>query len=70
MNQENILLFIQGVKGLPILCDGFYKHVFDPERSPERLEDFLSELFEEKVVIEQVLTKEGNKLLEKSTSEF
>ena len=66
-NQENILGFIQGVKGLPILYDGFYKYVFDPERHPERLEDFLSELFGQKVHIEQVLAKEGNKLSEESS---
>lgn len=44
-NRNDILDFIQGNKGLPILYDGFYKHIFDPERNPERLEDFLSELF-------------------------
>ena len=63
-NRNDILDFIQGNKGLPILYDGFYKHVFDPERHPERLEDFLSQLFGEPVVIEQVLAKEGNKLVE------
>ena len=36
-NQEDILGFVQGIKGLPILYDGFYKYVFDPERHPERL---------------------------------
>lgn len=66
-DQNDILEFIQGVKGLPILYDGFYKYVFDPERHPERLEDFLSELFGEKVVIERVLTKEGNKLAEEGS---
>ena len=66
-NQNDILEFIQGNKGLPILYDGFYKHIFDPERNPERLEDFLSELFGEKVVIEQVLSKEGNKLVEEGS---
>ena len=66
-NREDILAFIQGTKGLPILYDGFYKYIFDPERNPERLEDFLSELFGEKVVIEQVLSKEGNKLVEEGS---
>ena len=66
-DQEDILGFIQGVKGLPILYDGFYKYTFDPERNPERLEDFLSQLFGEQVVIEQVLAKEGNKLAEEGS---
>ena len=66
-DQEDILGFIQGVKGLPILYDGFYKYIFDPERHPERLENFLSELFGQSVSIEQVLAKEGNKLSEESS---
>ncbi len=65
--REDIVEFIQGIKGLPILYDGFYKHVFDPECNPERLEDFLSELFGESVKIEQVLAKEGNKLVEEGS---
>ena len=66
-DQEDILGFIQGVKGLPILYDGFYKYIFDPERHPERLEDFLSELLGQKVCIEQVLAKEGDKLSEEGS---
>ena len=65
--QEDLLEFVQGNKGLPILYDGFYKHVLDPERNPERLEDFLTELFGQKVVIEQVLAKEGNKLADEGS---
>ncbi len=66
-HQEDVLAFIQGMKGLPILYDGFYKYVFDPEKHPERLESFLSELFGQPVVIEQVLTKEGIQLAEVGT---
>ena len=66
-HQEDILAFIQGNKGLPILYDGFFKYVFDPERHPERLEDFLSEILGQKVKIEEVLAREGNKLVEEGT---
>ena len=66
-DQNDILDFMQGNKGLPILYDAFYKYVFDPELHPERLEDFLSELFGEKIVIERVLAKEGNKLAEEGS---
>lgn len=66
-HQEDILAFIQGKKGIPILYDGFFKHVFDPEVHPERLEDFLSEVLGQKVVIEEVLAREGNKLAEEGT---
>lgn len=63
-HQEEVLEFIQGNRGLPILYDGFYKYVLDPERHPERLESFLSNLFGQEVEIEQVLSREGNKLVE------
>ena len=66
-DQEDILAFLQGNKGLPILYDSFYKYVLDPERVPERLEGFLSELFGQKVTIEQVLAKEGNKLVDEGS---
>ena len=66
-HQEDILAFIQGNKGLPILYDGFFKYVFDPERHPERLEDFLSEVLGQKVKIEEVLAREGNKLAEEGS---
>lgn len=66
-HQEDILAFVQGNKGLPILYDGFFKYVFDPERHPERLKDFLSEVLGQKVIIEEVLEREGNKLAEGGT---
>ncbi len=66
-HQEDILAFVQGSKGLPILYDGFYKYIFDPERHPERLESFLTEFLGQPVVIEQVLSKEGTQLSEEGT---
>ncbi len=66
-HQEDILAFVQGKKGLPILYDSFFKYIFDPERHPERLEDFLSEVLGQKVKIEEVLAREGNKLAEEGT---
>ena len=65
--QEDIIGFVQGNKGLPILYDGFFKYIFDPERHPERLEDFLSEVLGQDVKIEEVLAREGNKLVEEGT---
>lgn len=63
-HQDNLLAFIQGNKGLPILYDGFYKYVLDPTRHPKRLESFLSEVLEQPVTIMEVLTKEGSQLAE------
>ena len=63
-HQENLLSFIQGNKGLPILYDGFYKYVLDPTRHPKRLESFLSEVLGQPVTIVEILTKEGSQLAE------
>ena len=65
--QDDILDFIQGNKGLPILYDGFFKYVLDPERHPERLESLLSDVLGQKITIEQVLLKEGNQLNEEGS---
>lgn len=65
--QRDILAFVRGIKGLPILYDGFFKYVFDPERYPERLENFLSEVLGQAVKIEEVLSREGNKLAEEGS---
>ncbi len=66
-DQETILGFLQGTRGLPVLFDGFYKYVMDPERHPERLESLLSNLFGQKVTIQEVMTKEGLQLVEKGS---
>jgi len=62
--QEHILDFIQGNRGLPILYDSFFKNILDPVNTPERLEDFLSLLLNQRVSIADVLTKEGSQLAE------
>ena len=62
--QEQILEFIQGNRGLPILYDSFFKTVMDPINTPERLEAFLSLLLGQAVKIIDVLTKEGSQLTE------
>ncbi len=60
--QEKILDFIQGNRGLPILYDSFFKRIMNPETHPERLEQFLSALLEQPVRIRSVLPVEGTKL--------
>ncbi len=60
--QEKILDFIQGNRGLPILYDSFFKKIINPETHPERLEQFLSALLEQPVRIRSVLPVEGTKL--------
>lgn len=62
--QEQVLEFIQGIRGLPILSDSFFKVIMDPFTTPERLEGFLSCLLGQKVVIVDVLTRDGTQLVE------
>ena len=60
--QEKILDFIRGNRGLPILYDSFFKRIMNPDTHPERLEQFLSALLEQPVRIRSVLPVEGTKL--------
>ena len=53
--RQEFLDFCTGVKGIKLLYDGFFKEIMNPETVPERLEDFLSELLNQKVKIVEVL---------------
>ena len=63
-DQEKLLLFLEGKKGLQILNDRFYKKVFNPEIFPERLESFISSVMGERVTIERILSREGTRIAE------
>lgn len=65
--QKNILEFLQGIRGLPILYDCFFKTILDPYITPERLERFLSCLLGQTIRIKGVLTREGSQLAEKGS---
>ena len=47
--QEEFLDFCTGNKGIKILYDAFFKEILNPESAPERLEEFLSLILEQKV---------------------
>lgn len=66
-HQERLLEFIQGNKGLPIIYDTFFKKVFNPSETPERLERFLSCLMEQKIRIIDVIPREGTQMSEKGS---
>ena len=53
--QEEFLDFCTGNKGIKILYDAFFKEILNPESAPERLEEFLSLILEQKVKILKVL---------------
>lgn len=60
--QERILSFIQGNRGLPIIYDNFFKKIMDPVLHPNRLEHFLSAILKQPIHIHAVLPREGTKL--------
>jgi len=66
-HQEQVLEFIQGIRGLPILYDSFFKKVFNPSSAPDRLEHFLSCLMEQKIRIVHVIPREGSQLVDKGS---
>ena len=60
--QEKVLSFIAGQRGLKITYDSFFERIMSPLLHPERPESLLSELLGEPVHIESVLPKEGIRL--------
>ncbi len=65
--QERLLIFIQGAKGLKITYDAFFKYVMNPEVHPSRLEEFLSAVLNQKITIHAVLPIEGTRMAEKGS---
>ena len=63
--QEKLLDFLWGKRGLEIVYDPFFQHIFHPKQHPERLESFLSEYLGNPAKIKQVLPREGIHLTEK-----
>ena len=60
--QEKLLSFMEGNRGLQITYDSFFKKIMDPDSHPERLESFLSAVLNQRVRIWTVLPHEGIKL--------
>lgn len=61
-DQEEFLDICTGVKGLKVVYDGVFKEIFNPETTPERLEELLSLLLRRKVRIKAVLPNDGARL--------
>lgn len=64
--QEEFLDFCTGVKGIKMTYDTFFKEIFNPELSPERLSDFLSEILEQKVKILHVLPNDTTRIADEN----
>ncbi len=65
--REYFLDVCTGVRGVKMLYDGFFKTIFDPDVVPERLEELLSLLLEQKVKILKVLPNDSSRIAEESS---
>lgn len=64
--QNEFLDFCTGVKGVKMLYDSFSKEILNPETTPERVDELLSLLLEEKVRVVEVLPNDSTRLADKS----
>lgn len=60
--QELFLDYCTGVRGVKMFYDQYFKITMNPETSPERLEDILSLILQEKVQILQILPNESTRI--------
>lgn len=65
--QEDFLNFCTGVRGIKLLYDGFFKEIMNPEHSPERLNDFLSQALRKKVKVLTVLPADSARIADESS---
>lgn len=65
--QKEFLDFCTGVRGVSILYDAFFKEIFNPENTPERLEELLSLILKKKVKIIMVLPNDSTRIAEESS---
>lgn len=65
--QEGFLDICTGVRGLKFLQDSFFKEILNPEYVPERFNDFLSCLLEEKVRVLKVLAGDSVRIADEAS---
>ncbi len=65
--QQEFLNFCTGAKGVRMLYDSFFKEIMNPETIPERLEDFLSLVLNQKVTILKVLPNDSTRIADESS---
>lgn len=65
--QEKLMEFCMGVRGVMMTYDSFFKHIFDAEVHPERLEDFLSSVLGASVKVKRTLRNEHRQISEKGS---
>ena len=67
LQQQEFLDFCSGARGIKVLYDSFFKEVMNPEYDPSRLESFLSELLQRRVIIKEVLPNDSTRLSDESS---
>lgn len=65
--QKEFLEFCTGERGVKILYDSFFKEIFNPEYTPERLEDFLSRILKQSVKIITVLPNDSTRIADENS---
>ncbi|MCD8104116.1 MAG: PD-(D/E)XK nuclease family transposase [Lachnospiraceae bacterium] len=65
--QDYFLNFCSGAKGCKILYDSFFKEIFNPEATPERLEGFLALLLKQTVKILHALPNDSTRIADENS---
>lgn len=65
--QQDLLEFCMGNRGLKITYDPFFHDIFDPLAHPERLNCLLTNILKQRIVVKQVLPREGIRLSENAS---
>lgn len=66
--QQNLFLdFCTGVRGIKMLYDSFFKEILNPDTTPERLEELLSLLLNQKVRIIKALPNDTTRIADESS---
>ena len=66
-DQDRFLDYCTGVRGIKLLYDPYFKEIFSPEYTPERLESLLSLILGEKIRIRQILPNDSTRLTDESS---
>ena len=65
--QENIITFLSGERGLEVLLDSFFQKLFNPMENKDRICSLLSALIGQEVEDFAMLPREGNPMYEKGS---
>lgn len=65
--QQEFLDFCTGVRGVRLLYDSFFKEIMNPEYVPDRVNDFLSLLLQQKVKVLAVLPNDSTRIADEKS---